>query len=138
MDEANNNIALKEIVSNIIQTYFKTIKDTAHLMGIEAKFAAKNLLSIFILSILFQSFLIISWICLCGLLLIYFMSLEWGVLYSLFIVTLINFISVIIIGVSLLKLKKNVAFAATRRQLFPVPNSKDLSNEYPASENTKS
>ena len=138
MAEANNIASLKEILSNIIQTYFKTIKDIAHLIGIEAKFAAKNLLPIFILSMLFQSFLMMSWICLCGLLLIYFMSLGWSILYSLFIVTIINFLSMIVIGLSLLTLKRNVAFAATRRQLFPVPNNKDLSNEYSTGENSES
>lgn len=115
--EDNKATTLSEAVSNVIQAFFKTIKDLTKLASAEAHLAAKSLVNILILTMVIRALLITTWLFFCGSLayFIFYTLQNWAI--TLLIVTALNLVLLIIAVFLVMRQKKNLGFHATRRQL---------------------
>ncbi|CAN5338577.1 hypothetical protein BH10PSE19_BH10PSE19_00520 [soil metagenome] len=117
MAENKENLYLSEIIKNIVQICFKLIKDYKRLVTVEMQLAAKSLLNIFILSLVVVAVLTTTWICLLGILIFYLKLWQWGWVPSLLIACGVNIFVLLGLAWVMLKMKANLSFQATRRQL---------------------
>lgn len=109
--------SLLMIITNLVGAYVKRLTDLTQLASLEAKLAVKSLIKIIIL-VYFLGFVFIStWLCLLLVLFLYLVSLQFSWISAAFIITSLNCIIFFIIIFSIFKLKKNIFFPATRRQI---------------------
>ncbi len=101
----------------LIPTFFSVLSKVTALVEFEARLAAKNLIRLIVLSVVFGTLLTASWIILLAILFNYFQSLLWTVLFSLCVIFLLNIALLIIVGFCLSHIKKNVLFPEIRNQL---------------------
>lgn len=131
-----NNQSLTDTIKSLTQAFFKTVKDTASLAGAEAKLAGKSLINIALLLIVLRALAFLTWISICAVLALYLLSLGYTWLTALAAVTLLNVIAIAVVVVGLLRLKRNLSFPATRRQLQAGNNfDQDFYNEQTKIEN---
>jgi uncharacterized membrane protein YqjE len=105
------------IFSNLIHAYVKRITDLVQLAGLEARLAGKTLIQISILIYIVSVLLISTWFCMLLLLFIYLVSLQFTWVVAAFIITILNVALLFVTIFSILKIKRNLFFPATRRQL---------------------
>lgn len=117
MDE-ENNFSIVATLQSLAQTFFKALADAASLVGAEALLAGKSLINIVVLIVVMRILAIITWLCLCGSLAVYLAQLTQSWSISLLALALVNFIALFAVYLMQLKLKKNLSFPATRRQLL--------------------
>lgn len=129
--EEGKKLGITELVSNLSSTAVKTSKDMLELAKTEAKWSVKHLLSIVLLSGVFRSFLMLTWLCFCGVIIITLLNNEYSLIFSFLMITGINLIISILLGLYLFKLKNEIAFLpATKRQIKNIfGRSKDSPNE---------
>lgn len=108
---------LTSILSNLLIAYINRLTDLIHLAGLEAKLAVKTLVNIIILIFIMIIFLISTWLCFLFLVFSYLISLHLSWVFSAFILTLLNIILFAVVCLFILKIKKNLFFPATRKQL---------------------
>lgn len=139
---ADNQHTLLEIVINLIQNFFKTVKSIGHLASAETQLAKKTLLNIITLWVILRIFLLTTWLSFCGVIALYLTSLGYSLLFALSIICLLNFLVVLSIVLTILKIKTNLSFPATRRQIQLINTNidphKDFNNEQPSIENKTS
>ncbi len=129
MDE-DKKIGMIEIITNLSSTAVKTTKDITALAKAETEWSVRHILAIIFLSSLFRSFLMFTWICICGLFIALLQAKNYSLLHAMLIITGANFILSAAIGLYLLKLKNELAFLpATRRQIKAIFSRKDAIHE---------
>jgi hypothetical protein len=122
--EEENKVSFTGLVTNLFQTSFKLVSDTVSLANAEAHLAGRSLKDIAILSFFLAALLSTTWFCVIALIVCYLVMLHFSWLAALSIVTLFNLVLMVVIGVVMLKLKHNLTFPATRRQLQFGSNNK--------------
>ena len=116
--EESKKLGITELVSNLSSTAVKTSKDMLELAKAEAKWSLKHLLSIVLLSGVFRSFLMLTWLCVCGVIIVMLLGYQYSLLSSFLVITGINLVISLLLGLYLIKLKNEVAFLpATKRQI---------------------
>lgn len=116
---ANNFI---QIIINIISAYIDRVIDIIHLAELEIRLALRTLIGILILSLVLLILLSSTWLCFLFLTFIYLISQHFSWLLSAFIITMLNVVLITLIVFSILRMKKNLSFPATRRQLKSIEN----------------
>jgi hypothetical protein len=101
----------------LIPTFFSVLNKITTLIEFEARLATKNLARLIALSVVFGALLTTSWIILLVILFNYFQSLLWTVFFSLCVIFLLNIALLIIVGLCLTNIKKNILFPEIRHQL---------------------
>lgn len=108
---------LSEIIKNTVQIFLKLINDYKRLISAEMQLAGKSLINIFILALLMLVILITTWMCVLGIAIFYLRLWDWGWIASLLWVMGLNLMVLCILVWWIFKLKANLSFKATRRQL---------------------
>lgn len=109
----------------VIPSLFSLVGNIAVLLKIEARLAGKSLIILTVVLLGVFVLLITSWICVLSMALIYFISLHWSLLYSLFMVFLINIVLLAILGFIICRVKQNLSFPETRYQLSRIADLQD-------------
>ncbi|MDR3477394.1 MAG: phage holin family protein [Gammaproteobacteria bacterium] len=115
--EEENKVSFTGLITNLFQTSFKLVSDTISLANAEAHLAGRSLKEIVILSFFLAALLSTTWFCVIAMIVCYLVSMHFSWLAALSTVTLLNIFLMIVIGIVMLKLKHNLTFPATRRQL---------------------
>lgn len=110
MPEKSKSIIRKlmRIIILIFPTILSLIHNMPRLIEYETKFAINNLILTIILAVFFTLLLTISWIAVLGLFFIFFINLNYNIATSLTLVLLLNIVLLMIIGLSMLRVKKNL------------------------------
>lgn len=85
------------------------------LLLIEARLAGKSIITILILSVIFSTLLISTWLCALALLFMFF-TIHLGPILSMTLLLLINLLLLLVIGLIISKTKNNLTFPITREQ----------------------
>lgn len=109
--------SLSANIKNIAQTFLKTITDLALLASTEARLAGESIIKIIQLIVIIKILAIITWLSLCGAVAFYVVSLNFSWIVAFLAVAGLNLIALVLAYLMQLKLKKNLYFPATRRQL---------------------
>jgi len=112
-----NSASFLEVVNNITKTFFTLLSDTFSLAKLEMNLARESLGYIVILSLIGISLLSITWLCVIGIIFLLLVSLHFSVLTALLSITLLNIFLLACIITALIRLRRNLHFPATRRQL---------------------
>jgi uncharacterized membrane protein YqjE len=118
-----NELPLSKILENIFRSFFKIFSDIGSLAKTEARLAKQSMISIFFLAIVLVTILTTTWVCLLALIVAYLIYLKLSLLFSLLVVTVLNILIVALICSVMLRLKNDLFFRATRKQL---DSTKDL------------
>lgn len=111
-------VGLVGVIKNLVQTLLHFLGDLTSLASLEARLAGKSLLSLVLLTFVLGAFFISAWLCFLALLTVFFVSvLQYSWLVSLSLVLLSNLLMILVVGFVMAKLKDNLLFRATRRQL---------------------
>jgi hypothetical protein len=93
------------------------ISNLARLVSLEARLAGRSILSVVFFAIFFSILLAASWACVLALIYVYFVSLHWSPMETLFLMVAINLLSLLIMGLIISRVKKNILFPETCQQL---------------------
>jgi hypothetical protein len=96
---------------------FGFVENITAVVRSEACRIGKSVLVLMVLSFLLSSILICTWISLLGMLLVYYLSLHWSLLFSLSMILLLNIIFLAIIGLILSRVKNSLLSPLGRNQL---------------------
>jgi len=135
--EENNNPNILTLSIELIQAYLAHLSDMAHLFNLEAKLAVKSLVIIIALAFVMSLLLLSSWLSAMTLLFVVLLDFDFSKLTAATVVTLVNLIVLATLYACTLRLRKNLLFAATRRQIAKTlhildENKKGNDNEQPA------
>lgn len=111
------SLGLVFILKNLLQAYLKRLSDLSHLAGLEAKLAGRTIITLTLLSIILVFIVLSTWLSLLLLVFIFLVSLHYTLLFASLVITGLNFFLLIILYFSMVRIKKNLYFPATRRQL---------------------
>src|SRR3990167_6344151 len=90
------------LVPNIINI----LSNIAELIHLETRLAGKTLMTLLIFSVIYAVLLVSTWFSLLAILLTYLtVYLQWNIMVALFILLAINLLSLMIIGLIILKIK---------------------------------
>ena len=128
-----NELPLSKILENILRSFFKIFSDIGVLAKTEARLAKQSVVGILFLSLLGVALLTTTWLCILGLLVTCLMSLNYSMLISILMVTVLNAVLSLLVCLFILRLKNNLFFRATRRQLH---NTKNLLTGAPNGKNS--
>ena len=99
----------------VLPNFINLMSNLFIVLKLEIKLFKRSLVSMITLGILLLFFLFSTWFCLLGLLVAYLVtSLQWTVMFSLFILLLIHIGFILIFAIILSQLKKNIFFPETR------------------------
>ena len=112
-----NKPNLFAVLTSLIRLQIKRFADLTQLASLEAKLAGKSFIRILVLIYIMGFFLLSTWLGLLVILFVWLISLQVSWLMAAFVVTLLNFTTLIIILFTILKMKQNLFFPATRRQI---------------------
>ncbi len=113
---AKKTLSISRIVLKLI-TFVPGILGLAYTVAAEAKLAGKSLFLFFVISFIVALLLMSSWLCLLALLFTYLISAQFSVMASLALVLLLNLILLTSVGLYTAKIKKDLLFPSTRRQV---------------------
>jgi hypothetical protein len=116
-------LPLSKVLENMFNAFFKIFSDIGSLAKAEAQLAKQSMITILFLSVILFTLLMTTWICLLGLIVAYLIYLKLSLLLSIFIVTALTALLAMMVGLIILRLKDNLSFRATRRQ---ISNTKSL------------
>lgn len=107
------------------------MENITNLAVLETKLAIKSFVQIIVISHLARIFLMTTWLGICGVIFLLLVSYQFGELYSLLAIVLLNFILLILTSMHMLELKKNLSLPATFKQLQSLGelNKKELTDE---------
>lgn len=134
--EEQSNRSLYNIINVIIGTYFKLISDVFKIFNLESLLAKKSLIKIIILALFAGVILFSTWLSLLGLLLIYLIQLHYGWIISMSAIALLNILILLIIVFIIMRLKNNLSFSATRRQISKFRNKESVDDRIKATDKT--
>lgn len=102
----------------IIPTIFSVVRKTFALIGFEARLAGRSIILICVLSLIAVILLSSIWLGLLVMLFLYLTTvLQWSLQHSMLLITALNILMLVIVGLVIVKAKKNLSFPETRRQL---------------------
>jgi len=100
----------------LVPTIFGLLQKIVTLLEAEARLAGQSFIQLIVLSMVFGSLLTATWVGVLAMLYLYFQSLAWTPLLSLFVLFVINVLTLIIVAFCLCKAKKNLFFPEVRSQ----------------------
>lgn len=112
-----SKVSLSQLVNNWARTFFKLLSDMAQLVSLEAQLAKRSLVTIVILLIVLACLLMTTWMSLLALIVAFFLYLHFTLVTSVLIIVLLNIFLIIGVYAFILKLKEDLFFPVTRRQL---------------------
>jgi hypothetical protein len=115
--ENESDLTFIGVLKNLAHTFVRLMGDLASLAQTEAKLAGQSVVSIFFLCFIIGSSITATWLSLSGLLLACLMYFHFSWIAAFSILTMLNLVVLMIICVTILKLKNNLSFRATRRQI---------------------
>lgn len=98
----------------LVPTVFGLLQKVVALLEVEARLAGRSFIQLIVLSMVFGSLLTATWVGVLAMLYLYFQSLLWTPLLSLFMLFIINVAMLIIVTLCLCKAKKNLFFPEVR------------------------
>lgn len=98
----------------IISSFFKIIPNLIFIFEYEAKAAGKSLISIIVLFLMASIFLLTIWMSILVMCVFYLVSLHMSWLLSIFIITMMNIILLLITAICISRMKRPLAFEKTR------------------------
>lgn len=116
MDESNHTNVITVIIK-LIQAHLKRLSDILHLASLEAKLAVKTSFSLAALFFIVCILLTSSWLSLLFLLCSFILSLGYSLLFSALVIASLNILLLIISCLIIWKLKQNLFFPATRKEI---------------------
>lgn len=117
MENKDDNLSFIGSIKNFSQTLFKYVSDLVLLATLEAQLAKKSLLHICVLVLIAFILVFTVWLGIFVLMIVSLMALGLALLPSLGIVIGINILLLAIIVFSIFRLKSNLYFPSTRKQL---------------------
>lgn len=105
------------IVKNLALYYLKRLDNVARLASLEARLARKTIAALTLLIIVMGFLLISTWASLLLLLFVFILSLHYSMLVASLVIVVLNLILLLALYLYMGKIKKNLFFPATRRQL---------------------
>lgn len=115
--EGNSSTDLGTSIMNVAQTIIKMISDLAALAGTEALLAGKSIITILQLVVVIKVLSIITWLALCSAAISELIYLGYTWAFSFLMLALLNFSLLLLVFIMQIRLKRNLTFPATRRQL---------------------
>lgn len=101
----------------LVPTLFGLLRKVIGLVEIEAQLAGRSIIQLVVLSVALGSLLTATWVGVLIMLYMYFQTLLWTPLLSLFILVLINILILCIILYCISRVKKNLFFPEVRSHL---------------------
>jgi|GEM_PF-4922356 len=123
--EEKSNLSFMTIITNLSQTFFKLVGDVTRLACTEAQLAASSLVHISLLYLLIGFLSVTTWSCILGIIIASLVSIHFSWVASFSIVTLLNILLLIIAFLAITRMKKNLTFEATRKQLRSLTKSNE-------------
>jgi predicted membrane protein len=134
--EEKNSLNIFAIVKNLTQTFFKLVTDLKNLAAAEAQLAISSLATMVFLYVLGALLSLTTWLSILGMIIASLIAFHFSLLFAFFFVTLLNVIAVGLIALYILRMKENLKFKATRRQLLSFTKSnKDTAHDKLISKN---
>lgn len=115
--ESENKDSVIRIVANVFQSIFKLFRDITQLASAEARLARASAANLILLVFVMGALLTTTWLTMLGLLVAYLVSIKISLLLALASAVVLNLLLLVIVLLIMLKLKSNLFFPATRRQL---------------------
>lgn len=109
--------SLALVLIDLIQAYIRRFVDIVELASLEAKLAVKTLLNLTILFFILCILIISSWLSVLLLAFFYLISLNFSPLSASSIIVLANVCLIMICCFTMWKMKHNLFFPSTRKQL---------------------
>lgn len=103
--------------NNAWQGSIEILRDIASLFALELRLAGKSLTLIAVLALFSIFFLLTIWICLAVIIVAWLMGYGLSMLTGIAVVMLVNFFLLIVFGIVMFFLAKNVNFRETRQQI---------------------
>lgn len=101
----------------LIPTLFSLVRKTVALIGFEARLAGRSVVIISVLSLFVVILLSSTWLGMLAMLFFYLTSLQWSLQQSMLLIIAANILMLVIVWLVIVKVKKNLSFPETRRQL---------------------
>lgn len=98
-----------------IPTLLHFFQNIGEIIKIEANQAGQNIVKILIIAVLSAFLLATTWLCVLGLLFLYFLSLQLSAMLSLFFILVVNIVLLFMLGLIALRLKHKLLFPMTRQ-----------------------
>lgn len=117
-------LSLFRLIKQIMHSGFSLASDLLTLARLESKLAKQSLTRIIALLFLAAILLFSTWFYFLVFLVIYLVSLHINLLISLSLITLLNIVLLFIVCIYISKLRANLFFPVTRRQLKIASSSK--------------
>lgn len=117
MQSREESLGIISSFKNLINYVFSYFTDLALLAKLEAQLAKKSFLQICLLGLIAFVILLSSWMGICALLVASGIALGLNLIVSLLVTIGINFVILFLIACSIVKLKRNLYFSATLKQL---------------------
>ncbi len=127
--EEKSHLSIFAIIKNVAQSFFKLVIDLKNLAAAEAKLAMQSLVNLIILAVVGLLLAITTWICILAMVVASLVSIHVSWLSSFFVVALLNVLALCIVGLYIVRMKNNLTFQATRRQLRSLSNSEETARE---------
>lgn len=101
----------------LVPSVFNFMNNLTALVSMEARLAGKSFAVMIALGVIFGAMLTATWLGVLAMLFLYFLTLQMNIFLALFIVLLLNILFLCVVGLFMLKEKKNLFFPTTRSQL---------------------
>lgn len=124
----NNDVNFIDNIKVIINAYLQLIKELFTLINLEALLAKESLFKILGLAAFAVVILLSTWLSLLGVLIAWLIQLHFNWLFALAIVVALNIFILLMIFFSIIHLKNNLTFSATRRQIAHLKSVKEDQN----------
>ncbi|EKD72617.1 MAG: hypothetical protein ACD_45C00623G0003 [uncultured bacterium] len=111
-----SRFSLSDTIKNIIMlvpNIINILSNVIALVNLETRIAGKTIVAILTLAVIYATLLTATWLSLLAILVVYLVSLQWSLLVSLLIALALNIVCLLVIGLILLRMKKNLFFPAT-------------------------
>jgi magnesium-transporting ATPase (P-type) len=118
--EEQNELGFTQVLNNWLRTFFKLLGEFKNLIKLESRLAKRSLGIILVLSIFLCFVLMSTWLCFLSLITVYLVNAQFSLFNSLLFVMLFNVMLITILCLIMLKLKDDLFFPVTRRQLRQV------------------
>lgn len=115
-DEKLENSSMLSAIENICKNSLGIIQDIFNLFALEVKLAGRSLAIILVLLVLTSLLLLATWFSLLGAFATW-LTFHFSLIQSLLIVSAINLIVAILLGIYIARISKKVSFKETRKQL---------------------
>lgn len=113
----NNDLNFIKNIKVMVHAYVQLIKEIFTLINLEVVLAKNSLFKILGLAAFAIVILLSTWFSILGILIAWLINLHFSWLFALTMVVVCNLFILFIIFFSILQLKNNLTFSATRRQI---------------------